>query len=67
MVKFCVHKNLLFHYYLRSPCIVVCETYLVQCIASLFVFIVSNIGNKRNIILITVTINILVFLDVYYN
>jgi hypothetical protein len=65
MVNFCVHKNLLFHYYLLSVCIVMCETYLVPCIAILFVFIVSNIGNERNVILINVMINILVFLDVY--
>ncbi len=64
MVKCCVYKNLLFHYYLLSPCIVICETYLVQCIAYLFIFIVSNIGNKWNVILIIVTINILVVLDV---
>jgi hypothetical protein len=67
MLKYCVNKNLLFHYYLHSPCIVMCETYLVQCIDSLFVFIVSNIGKKRNNVLIIVTINILMFLDVYYN
>jgi hypothetical protein len=65
MVKFCVHKKLLFHYYLLSPCIVMCKTYLVQCIASLFVFIVCNIGNERNVILVIVTVNILEFLDVY--
>ena len=47
MVKSCVHKNLLFHYYLLSLCIVMCETYLVQCIGILFVFIVSNIGNMK--------------------
>jgi hypothetical protein len=65
MVNFCVHKNLLFCYYLLSPCIVTWETYPVQYIAILFVFIVSNIGNEQNVILIIVTINILVFLDVY--
>ncbi len=65
MVKFCVHKNLQFHYYLLSPHIVMCETYLVQCIAILPVFIVSNIGNEQNVILIIVMINILVFLDVH--
>ncbi len=58
-------KDLLFHYYLLSPLIVMCETYLAQCLAILFVFIVSNIGNKQNVILIIVTRNILVFLDVY--
>ncbi len=67
MVNFCVRKNLLFPYYLLSPCIVMCEIYLVPCIAILFVFIVSNtnICNEQNVILINVMINILVFLDVY--
>jgi hypothetical protein len=65
MVNFCVHKNLLLHYYFLSPCIVMCEIYLVQCIAISFVLIVSNIGNEWNVILINVTIDILVFLDVY--
>jgi hypothetical protein len=67
MVKFCVHKNLLFHDYLLSLCIVMCGTCLVQCIASLFVFIVSNISSKQYVILIIVTINILVLLDVFQN
>ncbi len=44
-----------------------CETCLESSIAILFVFIVSNIGNERNDILINVTINILLFLDVYQN
>ena len=65
MVNFYVHKNLLFHYCLLSPCIVMCKIYLVSFIAILFVFIVSNIGNEQNIILIYDTINILLFLDVY--
>jgi hypothetical protein len=65
MANFCVHKNLLFHYYLLGLCIVMCEIYLVSSIAILFVFIVSNIGNEQNVILINVTINILLFLDVY--
>ncbi len=39
------------------------EIYLVSSIAILF--IVSNIGNEQYVILINVTINILVFLDVY--
>ncbi len=65
MVNFCVHKNLLFHDYYLSLCIVMCEIYLVPCIAILFVFIVSNVGNELNVILINVRINILVFLDVY--
>ncbi len=67
MVNFCVRINLMFHYYLLSPCIVMCEIHLVPCIAILFIFIVCNIGNARNVILINVTINILVFLDVYLN
>ncbi len=65
MVNFCVNKNLLFHYYLLSACIVMCKIYLVSLMAILFIFIVSNIGNERNVILINVTINILLFLDVY--
>jgi hypothetical protein len=65
MVNFCVHKNLMFHYHLLSPCIALCEIYLVSSIAILFVFVVSNISNKWNVILITVMINILFFLDVY--
>jgi hypothetical protein len=65
MVKFWVHKNLLFHYHLLSPCIVMCEIYLVSSIAILVVFIVSNIGNEWNVILITVRINILLLLDMY--
>ncbi len=65
MVNFCVHKNLLFHYHLLSLCIVMYKIYLVSSIAILFVFIVSNIGNKRNVIFINVTINTLFFLDVY--
>jgi hypothetical protein len=65
MVNFCVHKHLLFHYHLLSLCSVMCEIYLVSSIAILFVFIVSNIGNYRNVIVTTVTINILLFLDVY--
>jgi hypothetical protein len=65
MVNFCVHKNLLFHYCLRSPCIVMCKIYSISSIAILLVVIVSNIGNEQNIILINVTMNILLFLDVY--
>jgi hypothetical protein len=42
-----------------------CGTNLVSSIAILFVFVVSNIGNERNAILINVMINILLFLDVY--
>jgi hypothetical protein len=65
MVNLCVHKNLLFHYRLFSPRIVMCKIYLVSSIAILLVVIVSNIGNEQNIIFINVTINILLFLDVY--
>ncbi len=65
MVNFSVHKNLLFHYCLLSPCIVMCKIYLVSSIDILLVVIVSNIGNEQNIIIINVTINILLFLDVY--
>ncbi len=65
MVNFCVHKNLLFYYYLLSPCIVMCKIYLVSSMAILFVFIVSNIGNEQNVILINVRIKIVLFLDVY--
>ncbi len=39
--------------------------YLVSSIAILFVFIVSNIDSERNVIVTTVTIDILLFLDVY--
>jgi hypothetical protein len=65
MVHFSVHKNLLFHFRLLSPCFVMCKIYLVSSIAFLLVVNVSNIGNKQNIILINVMINILFFLDVY--
>jgi hypothetical protein len=67
MVNFCVHKNLLFHYHLLSPRIVMCEIYLVSSIAILLVFIVSNIGNEQKVIITTVTINTLLFLVVYKN
>ncbi len=33
--------------------------------SNIFVFIVSNICNERNVIFINVTINVLLFLDVY--
>ncbi len=65
MACFCVHKKLFFQYHILSPCIVVCKIYLVSSIAILFVFIVSNIGNERNVILMNVTIHISLFLDVY--
>jgi hypothetical protein len=59
-IKFTVYS------YLLSPCIVMCEIYLVSSIAILFVFIVSNIGNEWNVILINGMINILLFLDINY-
>ncbi len=65
MVNFCAHNNLLFHYRLLSPCIVMCKIYLVSSLAILWVVIVSNIGNEQNIILINVMINISLFLDLY--
>jgi hypothetical protein len=65
MENFCVHKNLLFHYCLINPCIIMCKIYLVSSLDTLLVFIVSYIGNEQNIIFINVTINILSFLDVY--
>jgi hypothetical protein len=46
---------------------VMCKICLISSIAILLVVIVSNIGNEQNIILINVRINILLFLDVYYN
>ncbi len=66
MVNVCVRKNLLLHYCLLSPCIVMCKIYLVLSIAIILVVIVSNIDNEQNIILIDVTINIILCLDVYY-
>ncbi len=65
IVFFCVHKNLLFHDYLLSPCIVMCEIYLVSSIAILFNFIVSNISKEWNVLFINVTMIDLLFLDVY--
>ena len=65
MVNFCAYKNLLFHSYLLSPCIVMCKIYLVSSIAMLFVFIISNIGNNQNVTPLNVMINILLFLDLY--
>jgi hypothetical protein len=59
MVNFCVHKNLLFYFYLLSLCIEICKIYLVTSIAILFVFIVSNIGNEQNVTPLNVMINIL--------
>jgi hypothetical protein len=65
MANFCVHKNLLYQFGLLSPRIVMCKLYLVSSIAILLVFIISNISNEQNIILINIIINILLFLDVY--
>jgi hypothetical protein len=67
MVIFCVHKNLPFHYSSLSPCIVMCKIYLVSFIVILFIVIVSNICNEQNSIFVNVTINILLFINVYYN
>jgi hypothetical protein len=67
MVNVCVRKNLLFYYCLLSPCIVTCKFYLVLSIVILCIVIVSNICNEQNITAVNVTINILLFLDVYYN
>ncbi len=64
MVKHCVNTSLLFHHHLLSPCIIMCKSNLVQCIVSLFGFIVSNIVNEWNVILIIVHITILLFLGV---
>jgi hypothetical protein len=44
-----------------------CKIYLVSSIANLFIVIVSNICNKQNSIILNVMINILLFLNVYYN
>ncbi len=65
MVNCCVHKNILFYYCLLRPCIVMCKIYLISSTAIIFVFIVSNIGNEQNVILINVLINIFLFLDAY--
>ncbi len=45
--------------------VLLCVKFILYHIAILFVLIVSNIGNEQNVILIDVTINILLFLDVY--
>ncbi len=66
IVNFWVHKNLLFYYCLLSPCIVTCKIYLVSSIAILFIVIVSNICNKQNSTVANVTINIFLFLNMYY-
>jgi hypothetical protein len=66
MVFFCIYKNLLFYYCSLSLCIVTCKIYLVSSIVILFIVTVSNICNEQNVI-VNVTINILLFLNVYYN
>jgi hypothetical protein len=67
MVNVCVHKDLLFYYCVLSPCIVTHKIYLVSYIIILCIVIVSNICNEQNSTIVNVTINILLFLDVYYN
>ncbi len=67
MVNVCVHKNLLFHYCVLSPCIVTCKFYLVLYISILFIVIISNICNEQSSTVVKFTIDILLFLDVYYN
>jgi hypothetical protein len=67
MVNFCVNKNLLFCFCSLSQCIVKCKIYLVSSIVILFIVIVSNICSEQNVILVNGTINILLFLNVYYN
>ncbi len=66
MVNVCVHKNLLFYYCVLGPCIVTCKIYLVSYRIILIV-IVSNICNEQNSTIVNVRINILLFLNVYYN
>ncbi len=53
--------------YLDSLCIVRCKIFLVLSIVILCIVIVSNICNEQNSTVVNVTINILLFLDVYYN
>jgi hypothetical protein len=67
MVNVCVCKDLLFYYCVLSLCIVTCKFYLVSYIIILCFVIVSNICNEQNSTIVNVTINILLFLDVYYN
>jgi hypothetical protein len=67
MVNVCVRKILLFHYCLLSPCIVTCKIYLLSSICILCIIIVSKICNEQNSTIVNVRINILLFLDVYYN
>jgi hypothetical protein len=67
MFNVCVRKGLLFYYCVLSPCIVTCKFYLVSYIIILCIAIVSNICNEKNSTVVNVAINILLFLDVYYN
>jgi hypothetical protein len=67
MVNVCVRKDLLFYYCVLSPCIVTGKIYLVLHIIILCIVIVSNICNEQNSTVVNVMINILLFLDVYYN
>ncbi len=67
MVNVCVRKDLLFYYCVLSPCIVRCKFYLVLYIILLCIVIVFNICNEQNTTIVNVTMNISLFLDVYYN
>ncbi len=59
--------------YIKNYCFIIaylvrvlsCVKFISYHLAILLVFIVSNIGNEQNTFLINVTINILLFLDVY--
>jgi hypothetical protein len=67
MVNVCVRKDLLFYYCVLSPCIVTCKIYLVLYKIILCIVIVFDICNEQNSTIVNVTINSLLFLDVYYN
>ncbi len=67
MVNVCVREDLLFYYRVLSLRIVTCKIYLVSYITVLYIVIVSNICNEQNSTIVNVMINILLFLDVYYN
>jgi hypothetical protein len=67
MVNVCVRKDLLFYCCVLSPCIVTGKIYLVLYIIIFCIVIVSNICNEQNSTVINVMINILLFLDVYYD
>jgi hypothetical protein len=66
MVNVCVHKDLLFYYCVLSLRIVTCKIYLILYIIILCIVIVFNICNEQNSTIVNFTINILLFLDVYY-